>query len=332
MSRIIDMSSFVAVVECASISEAARRLGTTKSAVSRRMTELEQRLGAVLLIRTTRNVRITEAGKEFFNSSVRILAQITEAEEALDKTHTMMRGRLRIAAPMAFGISYLGHFLSDFATSFPELHVDIEVDDRYASFQDEGFDLAIRLGVLPDSSLIAKQIGPNRHFICASPSYLEKHGSPNTPHDLKDHHGLHYINREPNGMWQLQVDGDLKSFRVGSRVRTNSGHYLLEAARAGLGLAILPTFLCADALIKGDLCAVMPAYPPAPANITAVYNRDRRASPKIHTLIDFIRTKIRQPPSWDVKIDQALAARSALSLVCPCLAPALPKHEQVVNV
>lgn len=307
MNKFAEMHLFVSVVGAGSLSEAARRLGKTRSVVSLRLQQLEHRLGVSLLERG-RQLRLTEAGQTFYTHSLRILDDLENAEDAVLTGQASMRGQLRIAAPMAFGMRYGAPLLAAFAAKYPELRLDVESDDRHVNLQDENYDLAIRIGKIDDSSLVARPIAINRHVICASRSYLAARGEPLEPCDLQEHDGLLYVHREPHSMWQLPVDGELCSFRIRSRMRTDSGHQLLEAAKAGLGLAILPTFLAADAIAAGQLVMVLRAYEPSGGTLSAVYRRSQRASPKVQALVDFLTKHIGQPPQWDEAIADLLAA------------------------
>ncbi|MFI8736891.1 LysR family transcriptional regulator [Ectopseudomonas toyotomiensis] len=298
MNKLSEMLAFVAVVDTGSISEAARRLGTAKSMVSQRIQQLEKRLGCILLERG-RLTRLTESGEVFYRHCTGILADIENAENAVLTSQSSVRGNLRVAAPMAFGMRYLTPILASFAKQYPELSLDVEFDDRRVNLHEEGFDAAVRIGELPDSSLVAKTITPNRHIICASPDYLNAHGTPRTPQDLAQHFAMLYVNREPHGMWTLPVNDTLESFRVRCRMRTNCGHQLMEAAKAGLGLAILPTFLAAQAIVDGELIEVLEPYAPRGGNISVVYRQSQRASPKLRALSSFLSEQIGNPPIWD---------------------------------
>lgn len=310
MNKFAEMHFFVAVVDAGSMSEAAKRLGTTKSMVSQRMQQLEQRLGVSLLARG-RQMMVTEPGQIFYAHSARILTEVSEAENAVLAGQACMRGSLRIAAPMAFSIGHLAPMLARFAGLHPELRIDVEADDRRVNLNDENYDLAIRLGNLQDSSLVAKRMAVNRHVICASPEYLAERGTPLRPEELQDHEGLLYVHREPQGMWQLPVDGEVKSFRIRNRMRTDSGHQLLEGARLGLGLAILPTFLCADAVASGALRIVLPEFSPSGGMVSAVYRQSHRSSLKIQTLVNFLIEEIGYPPVWELPIQEQLQAVSS---------------------
>lgn len=308
MNKFSDMSTFVAVVEATSFAEAGRRLGTTKSLVSQRMQQLEKRLGCVLLTRG-RPLQLTEAGQLFYADSLRILLELERAEASVQDNQANLNGTLRIAAPMAFTPRYLAPLLARFALRYPQLCVDMEAHDRVANLQDSHFDVAIRLGTLNDSCLVARPLTENRHLICASPDYLAHRGTPEHPADLQLHDGLIYYNREPNGMWSLPLDGAQHSFRIRVRMRTDSGHQLLEGARAGLGLAILPSFLAADALLDGSLVPVLADYAPSGGHISAVYRKTLQTPPKVQALIQFLSEEIGRPAPWDV----ALIARGLLA-------------------
>lgn len=298
MNKLSEMHSFVAVVDAGSISEAARRMGTAKSVVSQRIQNLEKRLGGSLLERG-RHTRLTESGGIFYRHCIGILADVEDAESAVLISQATVRGSLRVAAPMAFGTRYLTPILSSFAKHYPELELDVEFDDRRVNLQEEGFDVAVRIGELPDSSLVAKAITPNRHVICASPDYLSVYGTPLTPQELGKHFAMLYVNREPHGMWSLPVNNALSSFRVRCRMRTNCGHQLMEAAKAGLGLAILPTFLAAQPIVDGELIEVLEPYAPRGGNISVVYRQSQKNSSKLLALSSFLGEKIGNPPIWD---------------------------------
>ncbi|KUY99854.1 MULTISPECIES: LysR family transcriptional regulator [unclassified Burkholderia] len=301
MNKFSDMSTFVAVVEAGSFSEAARRLGTTKSIVSQRIQQLEKRLGCALLKRG-RQLQLTEPGHGFFEQSRQLLKDLERIEEAVQEAGASLHGTLRLVVPAAFVTHRLAPLLARFAAKYPALCVDIEAEDRLSNLQDGHFDVAIRIGKLADSNLVARTLTANHHLICASPAYLARRGVPAHPGDLLEHDGLIYLNREPNGMWSLPLDGARQSFRIRIRMRTDSGHQLLAGALAGLGLAILPTFLAADALIAGELVPVLSDYTPAGGQISALYRKTIRTPPKVQALIQFLTDEIGQPASWDAAL------------------------------
>lgn len=301
MSNLSEMHFFVVVVDSGSISEAANRIGTAKSVVSRRLQQLEKRLG-VTLIERGRRMYLTQPGTIFYEYCVQIIADIREAEEAVQSFATNLNGRLRLAVPMSFGHRYLTPVLADFSQRYPELNMDIQYEDRIVNLHEEGFDVAIRIGELPDSSLISRTITTNRHVICASPGYLAEYGEPLVPQDLEHHQALLYTHREPHGMWSLPVKDTLESFRVQSRLRTNDAYQLMESAIAGMGLAILPAFLAVDAILTGALQIIMPNFSPHGGEIAIVYRQSMRASPKIEVLSHFLREHFGNPPEWEEKL------------------------------
>ncbi|KSP83151.1 LysR family transcriptional regulator [Pseudomonas aeruginosa] len=308
MNKFAEMTTYVSVVEASSFSEAARRLGTTKSQVSQRIRQLEQRLGCILLNRT-RPLSLTEAGSTYYEHSLRLLQELERLEERLAEPEAGLRGQLSLSAPLAFTPRYLAPMLARFAERYPQLRVDVQADDRMVNLQDPHFDMALRLGRLGDSCLVARPITANRHLICASPDYLERHGVPRHPEDLQRHDGLVYYHREPGGMLSLPLDGQQASFRVRVRMRTDSGHQLLEGARAGLGLAILPSFLAADALLAGELLPVLEAYTPSGGHVSVVYRKTRKTSQKILALGRFLEEEIGDPAPWDrLLIERGLLA------------------------
>lgn len=300
------MQTYIAIVEAGSITEAAKRVGTTKSVISQRMQQLEKRLG-VSLINRGRIMTLTDAGQEFYHRSIQLLAELTEIEDSVRSTHFSVTGSLRIAVPLAFSLQYLAPHMAEFMQMYPDLRLDIESTDSFVNLNEQNYDVAIRMGQLTDSSLISKTIAPNHHYICASPAYLEKYGIPQHPNELYQHQGLLYIAREPHGMWQLPVDGQYQSFRIQSYLRTDNGYQLLEAAKLGLGLAILPGFIASEAICNKEICVILQEYSPSGGNISAVYRASKRASPKIHALTNFLIEKIGNPPSWELNIQHALS-------------------------
>ena len=221
MDQLAALRAFVAVAEAQSFSSAARALRIAKSAVSRQVSDLESDLGARLLHRTTRSLSLTEAGRAYFERATRILADLDDANRAVGELQAAPRGRLRISAPMSFGFLHLMPALSDFMARYPDVVVDLAMNDRFVDLVDEGFDVAIRIATLPDSSLIARQLAPARRVICASPNYLSTHGAPRSPNDLKTHACLCNSNlpsaREwrfvspDGGPWPVTVNGRLSA-------------------------------------------------------------------------------------------------------------------------
>ncbi len=297
-----DMAAFVQVVEAESFSGAARRLGVAKSVVSRRVAALEARLGASLFHRTTRRLSLTEVGHAYHDRSQRILADVAEADDVAGHLQTALTGRLRIAAPMTFGIRHLSPAVADFLALHPRLDIELELNDRRVDLVSEGYDLAIRIGRLPDSSLIARRLAPCRHLVCASPAYLSARGIPATPDALAaDRHDcLVYSNRPVGEQWRFLVAGEWRSVRVHlRRLGVNNGEVLQTALLAGIGLAALPTFLVSDAVRRGELVPVLTGYPLETPDLHAVWAPGRQLSAKVRAMVEFLSGRFGPEPYWD---------------------------------
>jgi DNA-binding transcriptional LysR family regulator len=302
-----DMAAFVAVVETASFTEAARRLTTTKSVISRRVSDLERELGAPLLDRDARSVRVTEVGAVYYAKCVRILESIGAATDFVAGFNGLVRGRLRVALSESFNGALISPLLNEFAERYPEVLLDIQTDDEYVNLGDSHFDVAIRAGGPGDANLIARPLASFRRWLCASPAYLRMHGVPRSPDDLAEHHGLIDASDEGHGGWQLWVDGEARNYQVRERIRSNSSEQLLSAACAGLGIVWASSILAADAIVSGQLRLVLAECAPPAGQISIVYPSSRRASQKVQTLLSFLSERITELASWDDRIAQAQA-------------------------
>lgn len=299
MNRLVAFEAFVAAVQAGSLSAAAARLGTTKSNVSRRIAELEAHLGVRLLNRNPRGLSTTDVGAEFYEHLNTLLGELRSAEQLVSDRSAEPRGVLRISAPASFGTLHLKTAAVALMEQYPELILDIDLDDRIVDIVTNGYDCAVRLGRLQDSSLIARNVAANRHVICASPAYLANRGEPAHPDELAGHDGLHFSLREPHLMWQLERDGEQASYRVGFRMRSNNGEVLQEAALAGMGLAILPTFMAAPHLLSKRLRPVLTSYSLAGGTISVVFAKNKQPSVKLRALIDGMIAAFGPVPSWD---------------------------------
>lgn len=299
MDRLDDMVTFVKVVDARSFTGAAERLGLSKSVVSRRISELEDRLGARLLNRTTRRLSPTEVGLAFYERCGRIIAELEEAERAVGDLHGSPRGRLRINAPVSFGQMHLASAIVDFLERNPAIEIDIHLNDRYVDLLEDGFDMAIRIGRLRDSSLIARRLAPSRRAVVASPRYLQTFGRPERPEDLVEHNCLLYTNVPTSEQWQFMTDEGVRTVRVNGNVRANNGDMTHAAALAGLGIAILPTFLCGEALASGRLERLDLNLHAAETGVFAVYPQNRHLSSKVRTFVDFLAARFGPTPYWD---------------------------------
>lgn len=302
MDRLDDMLAFIKVVDARSFTAAAARLGLSKSVVSRRLAELEDRLGARLLNRTTRKLSLTEVGQAFYERCTRIIADLEEAERAVGDLHGAPRGRLRLNAPVSFGRLHLAPAIVAFAESYPAIEIDVDLNDRYVDLLEDGYDMAVRIGRLRDSSLVARKLAPCRRAVVASPAYLERFGVPETPEDLTRHNCLLYTNAPTAEQWQFGDGDNLRSVKVGGSMRANNGDLTCAAAVAGLGVAILPTFLCGAALATGDLVRLdLPLHAPDTA-VYAVYPQNRHLSSKVRAFVDFLAARFSPGPYWDAAI------------------------------
>ncbi len=298
-----DMTAFVAVVETSSFTEAARRLGTTKSVVSRRIAEMERELGAPLLDRSSRSVHATDVGAVYYAKCVRILESIGAANDFVAGHHQLVRGRLRIALPGDLGASLLMPLLDEFAAQFPDVLLDVDANDGDAPLSESHFDVALRCGRLGDSNLVARPLTAFRRWLCASPGYLRERGAPHTLAELAEHDGLIDARDDGNGVWRLQVDGETQACRVRERLRSSSLFHLRDAAIAGLGIVLAPAPVAAAAVAAGQLQVLLPHHAPAPEPVSLVYPKSRRASPKVHSLLNFLAERLAGPAPWEAAFE-----------------------------
>ncbi|MCA0406984.1 MAG: LysR family transcriptional regulator [Proteobacteria bacterium] len=301
MDRFAEVEAFVRVAETESFSGAARRMGASKSAVSRLVSALESRLGARLLHRTTRALTLTEAGKGYLERARRILADIEEADQCVGELQAAPRGRLRVNAPMSFGFLHLAPAIPDFMALYPEVEIDLSMNDRFVDLIDEGFDVAVRIGALMSSSLIARKLAPVRRVVCASPAYLAARGTPQTPDALKSHDCLPNSNIALLHEWRfISPEGKPWPVEVKGRLSANNGDALRIAALKGLGLAFLPSFIVGADLQSGSLASVLEDYVPQDMTLNAVYPHARHLSPKVRAFVDFLARRFGPRPYWDL--------------------------------
>lgn len=298
MSDLDDLRSFIEVVESGGFSRAAQRMGISKSILSRRIARLEAELGASLLSRTTRGIAPTDVGLDFKARSERILAEYEEALEAASQEGGAVIGRLRLSAPVSFGVRHIAPILGDLLRHHPRLELDISYSDRFEDLIAERYDLAIRIGALQDSSLIARKIAPARAVLVASPDYISRHGRPETPHDLPVHECLLY-SASTVSEWQFRAGRRLIAIRPRGRLRADSGDAILQWAEAGLGIANLPTFLAADALERGTVEPLLLDYPSPEFGIFVVRPPGVNVSGKVRLLIDTLIERFGGVPFWD---------------------------------
>jgi len=281
--EIEDIQAFVEVAGSGGLSPAAKRLGVSKSIVSRRIARLEKSLGAQLLSRTTRGATLTEAGATFREHAARIAAEADAARDALAEDGKV-RGRLRISAPLSFGPTHFAPVFAELASRYPELEIHASYSDRHVDLVAEGFDAAIRLGVLEDSNLVARRIITFGGRLVASPGYLAKRGTPRTPDELLAHDAVNRI----NDTWPLTTADGVIELRPRARFTADNGAALVPAVLAGLGIALLPDFLIAEHVASGALVIVMPDYPMPEAGVYVVRPPGGSAPCKVRVLIDIM--------------------------------------------
>jgi DNA-binding transcriptional LysR family regulator len=299
MDRFEDLQAFVTVVETGSFTAAADRMNVAKSAVSRRVTALEERLGVQLLRRTTRRLNLTDSGRGFYEHGARILADLDEAESAVRQTHGELHGLLRLALPLSFGTRHMCEPIAQFCAQHPHVRFDFDLNDRRVDLLEEGVDMALRIGRLTDSSLIARRLFSVRSVVCASPAYIEKNGAPGSPEALAEHPCLVYGNLPEPDVWRcVDANGDSHEVRVNVAMTASSGDFLSNAAAKGLGVVLQPTFIAGDSIRRGDLVPVLTGYrwPETPAY--ALYPPTRHLSFRVRAFIDFLAAYF-ESPYWD---------------------------------
>lgn len=278
---------FVRVVQAGGFSHAARRLAMPKSSVSKKVSDLEARLGTRLLHRTTRRLGLTDAGRVYFERGERLVADLEQADNAVAELQTSPRGLLRVAVPLSLGM--LGPVVARFLAAHAQVEVQVVCSDQLVDLVRDGFDLAVRAGPLHDSSLIAQRIGTMKRVLVASPRYLRKHGRPRTPEELGQHASINFGSGSDPNVWSLEFEQQRKDIRVRPRLTVNDFEMMLDAAREGVGIAWVPDFRAADDLRHKRLINVLPAWCSIDIPVHAVYPSARHLSPKVARFIEALR-------------------------------------------
>jgi DNA-binding transcriptional LysR family regulator len=300
MNRLENMETFVRVVETGGISAAADNLNIAKSAVSRRLKELESHLGVALFHRTTRKMNLTDTGRVYYQDCVRILDQILETELTASEAHGTLQGNLKVALPSTFGLMHIGPAIDEFLQKHPQIKFDLDFNDREVDLMQEGFDLAIRIAHLSDSSLVARRIAPIQSVICASPAYLERKGTPQTLDELIDHQCLVYSLIRDFEYWHLiDPEGQKIRTKLQPYLKASSGEYLLNAAAKGHGIVLLPTFIAHREIERGSLVTLFSDYRFPQMNAYTIYPQTRHLSQRIRTFVDFLAERFSGIPYWD---------------------------------
>ena len=301
MDRFAAIQAFVRVAETKSFSEAARRMRLSKSVVSRQISALEAELGARLFHRTTRSLTLTEVGMGYFDRVSRVLDDLEQADLSVCRLQEAPRGRLKVSAPMSFGHLHLAQAIPDFLVRCPEVEVDLSMSDRFVDLVEEGYDVAVRIGRLGDSSLIARRVASIRMAVCASPDYWRRKGVPEVPADLAGHDCLIYSLMPTPDSWRLlSSNGTPVQVEVTGRLSANNGDVLRAAALKGLGVCYQPTFIVGADLQAGTLVSVLPDHVPDDIAAYAVYPSSRHLSPKVRAFVDFLSERFGGTPYWDL--------------------------------
>lgn len=299
MDRFLEMQTFSAVVDAGSFVKAAEVLGLPKAAMSRHVADLEARLGVRLLHRTTRRLSLTSEGEVFYARSKELLAGVDEAETEITSRSGAASGLLRVNAPVTFGILHLAPLWGVFRGQHPRVTLDVTLSDRVVDLVDEGYDVAIRIATLPSSTLISKRLATTRMVLCASPQYLQAHGTPVQPSDLATHAVLSYSYWSTRDEWHFAGPQGPVSVKTQPCIRTNSGDTCRAAALAHQGVILQPGFLVGGDLAAGTLVELMPAYRSIELGVYAVYPTRKHVSPKVRALIDFMAAHFAHPPpNW----------------------------------
>lgn len=295
--KVDGLAAFIAIVDAGSISAAARQQGLAKSVISERLSELERLLNARLLQRTTRKLSLTEDGEKFLIRARRVLHEIKEARAEIAERRGSLSGGLRISAPLGFGLLHLGPAINRFLREHPEIEPTLDLQDRFVDAAADGFDAVIRHGYIADTRLVAKRLSTSRRLLLASPEYLARNGIPSSIDELSQHTGILYAGRESD--WRFAKAGGWTVVRSRAILRVNNGIMMRDAAVAGLGMTLLPSFFVNAELRAGSLVVIDVGAEAEGAELHIVYPRERSTSAKLVALTEFLRECFGNPPYWD---------------------------------
>ena len=299
MDRLQTMSVFVAVAEESGFAPAARRLNLSPPSVTRAVSELEGRLGAKLLHRTTRTVRLTDAGRRYLADCRRLLTEIDEVERHAAGLHATPRGRVTVTASALFGRMVMTPVLLDLLDRYPEISLTTLFADRVVHLLDEGVDVAIRIAELPDSSLSAVRVGSVRRVLCAAPGYLETEGRPESPEDLARHATIDFVNMTPGGEWAFEANGKARRFRPRARLRVNSADAAIAAALRGRGITRVLSYMIAPQIAEGALELVLDDFAPPAVPVHVVHKEPGQTSGRVRAVVDHLVEHLRRSPALD---------------------------------
>ncbi len=301
MDKFAAITAFASVVEQSGFAAAARTLGASRSQINKAVINLEDDLGVQLLQRTTRRVSPTPSGQAFYEKCRAILDDLSEAERSLKDTSDRPAGRLKINAPLSFGMAHLGPALIDFMKRYPDITTELELSDRFIDPVSEGYDITVRIGAPnPIPSLIDHEIVEMKRVLCASPSFLKDIGAPEVPHDLTQLPCLHYGNLTAGDTWELHNGERAETVRTQGTLCSNNGEVLRDGAVAGLGIAMLPTFIVGKELQAGRLVTLLPDWKPTALQLCLLYPPNRHLATRVRLLVEFIYDRFGDAPYWDL--------------------------------
>ena len=298
MDRIDGIRTFLGVVESGSFTAAAEKLGISKALASKHVATLERRLGARLINRTTRRLALTEVGRIYAERSKRLLAEFDEIESTVQERQGQVRGLLRLTAPVTFGEAYLAPVIADFLKSNPDLSIELSLTDQIVDLIEEGFDAALRIGDLDDSSLFARRISRMRTVYCAAPAYLDRCGRPSRPEELSRHQCVIDLNYKTGASWPFAINGERRLVRVEGRYRVNSARAVRDALLCLGGIARCPSFMVADDIAAGLLDVVLSGYEIDDFGIYLIYPHSLHLPAKVRAFADFLTDQARRNSVW----------------------------------
>ncbi len=300
MDKLTSMLVFTKVAKAGSFASAAKELGLSRAMATKHVMQLENSLGIRLLNRTTRNLSLTEVGMVYLERCLQILDEMEEMEIAVTRLQTEPRGILKVSATPFFGAYHLAPAIAAYTEVYPDVNVELVLQASYVDLIEEGFDLAIHLDELRDSSLIARKLGSSQRVVCGSPQYFKKRGIPKTPEDLRKYNCLINSSLPPRDQWVFSVSsGETTVVKVSGTMQANVADALRMAALSGLGLVLLPTYMVGQDIRKNRLQAVLTDYVPAPLEIHAVYPHRKHLSAKVRTFVDFLHERFHPKPYWE---------------------------------
>lgn len=306
MDKFAALRAFVAVVDHGGFAPAARRHGVAPSSLTRQIDSLEEALGTLLLNRSTRSVTLTDAGRRYLEDARRILDDLENADRAVSEAGGPPGGLLRLSIPVAFGRLHIGPALPVFLKRYPDMRLDVSLTDTVVNLVEDRIDIAIRLGALSTSSLIARKLAPHRRIICASPDYIAEHGAPSTPRQLADHNCLLFDYLSGDNSWTLTRNGVHERITLSGNLKASGSELLREAAIGGAGLISMPTWLVGSDIAQGRLVPLLEDWSVGPGPdegaVWGVYLPNRRGSRKVNCLLDFLSAHFGSPPYWDASV------------------------------